>query len=417
MMWTRSKPAVLAVLATLLWNLPAALVAETPGWPQFHGPDRRNISTEKGLLKKWPSEGPPLLWKYSACGKGFSGVAIAQEKIFTAGDFGNQERLLALSLDGKLLWQAPNGAAWKGASPGSRTTPTFVQGVLYHMNPAGRVAAFQADTGKEIWSVDLQKRFDARLPYWAFAENLVVEGDKVLCMPGGTKGRVVALDRHTGKTIWVNTDIEHSAAYCSPTVITYRGVRQFLSMTQKSVVSVEVETGKLLWSHPFVPTSPQNAITPVCHGDHVFVASGHSTGGMLLKLHPDQRRVTQVYAFRNLDNCHGGVVLIDGMLYGACCRLGGKLFFCADFLTGKIKQSDRTLSKVGLTYADGMLYCLNHRGTMYLLAVTPDGFRIVSQFDLEKMPDKTYLAHPVICGRRLYLRQDDNLYVYDIREK
>jgi outer membrane protein assembly factor BamB len=407
----------IVVLYSHSFNLMGADNANPPTWPEFHGRGRANISPEKGLLKKWPKEGPPLLWKSTECGKGYSGVAIVGGKIFTAGDFEDQEMVLALDRDGKLLWKSPNGKAWKKPEPGSRTTPTYDDGILFHMNPWGRVAAFRADTGKEIWGVDLPEKFDAKPAYWAFAENLVVEGDKVLCMPGGTKGRVVALDKRTGQTFWANTEVEDTAAYCSPVVITYQGVRQFLSMTQKTVVSVDVQTGKLLWSHPFVPTSPQNAITPVFHDGHVFVACGHSTGGMLLKIDPDLRSATKLWLRKDLDNCHGGVILVDGKLFGSGCRLGGRNFFCADYFTGKVLQTDRTLSKVGLTCAEGMLYALNHRGTMYLLEITPQGFKIASKFELERMPDNSYLAHPVICDGRLYLRFEDKLYAFDIRRQ
>jgi outer membrane protein assembly factor BamB len=414
---TRILSAAAAALLLHVTLSSAEDAGSSPSWPEFHGPGRTNISPEKGLLKKWPEGGPHLIWKYSHCGEGYSGVAIAEGMIFTAGDFDDVEILLALDMDGNLLWKAPNGEACHGASPGSRTTPTYDGGAVYQMNPSGRLAAYEARSGKPIWTVALKSRFDAQFGVWALAENVVVEGDKVLCMPGGPKGRVVALDKRTGATIWANTEIEHTAAYCSPVVVTHRGVRQLITMTQKSVVGVDVQTGKLLWSAPFVPTSPQNALTPVFHDGYVFVACGHSTGGTVLKINPESHDAARVWYRKDLDNCHGGAVLIDGKLFGCGCRLGGKNFYCVDFLTGKTIKLDKTLGKVGITSADGMLYALNHRGTMSLLAITPDGFDIVSQFDLGKRPDNSYLAHPVICGGRMYLRCEQQLLVYDIRAK
>ncbi|UCE46409.1 MAG: PQQ-binding-like beta-propeller repeat protein, partial [Phycisphaerales bacterium] len=209
-------------------------------WPEHHGLGRTNISQEKNLLKKWPQGGPQRLWTYSQCGKGYSGVAIAEALIFTAGDFDREQKLLALDMEGNLLWEARNGDAWRGASPGSRSTPTFSEGALYHLNPTGRLAAYEARSGRPLWTVDLKERFDARYGIWALAENVIVDGDKVLCMPGGPGGRVVALDKKTGKTLWTNTDIEHSAAYCSPVVVNHDGVRQLITLTQRSVVGVNV---------------------------------------------------------------------------------------------------------------------------------------------------------------------------------
>jgi len=409
---------VMLVLPVLAANVTAGEApAAAAGWPEFHGAGRTNISPDKGLLKQWPEGGPSLVWKYSECGEGYSGVSIADGMIFTAGYLGGQETLITLDSGGKLLWKAPNGEAWSGPSPGARTTPTYNDGVLYQMSAAGRLAAFQAKTGKPVWAVDLAAEFGAKFGVWGAAENVILEGDKVLCMPGGPKGRVVALDKRTGKTLWANTEIEQTAAYCSPLVVTYKGVRQLVTMTQKSVLGVEVETGRLVWQAPFLPKSPQNALTPVFYDGQVFVACGHWSGGTVMKIDPDAKTATQVWYRKELDNCHGGTMLINGRLYGTGCRMGGKDFYCVDFLTGKSIKTDATLGKVGLTLADGMLYCLNHRGTVSLLEITPDGFRIASQFDLKRKPDNFYLAHPVVCGGRLYLRGGPDLYVYDVRGK
>jgi outer membrane protein assembly factor BamB len=412
--------AATAILAAMFLAAPLARggeVADTPTWPEFHGPGRTNISPEKGLLKKWPEGGPRLVWEFDQCGDGYSGVAIAQGMIFTAGDFDDAEMLVTLDMDGKLLWKSPNGKAWHGASPGSRTTPTYSDGVLYHMNPTGRLAAYDARSGRENWAVDLNARFDSRYGVWGLAENVIVDGDRVLCMPGGPKGRVVALDKRSGETVWTNTEIQYTAAYCSPLVVTYRGVRQLITMTQKSVAGVDVQTGKLVWSAPFVPKSPQNALTPVFQDGYVFVACGHSSGGTVLKVDPDSRSAASVWYRKDLDNCHGGAILFDGKLFGCGCRAGGKNFYCVDFLTGKTVKLDKTLGKAGISCADGMLYCLNHQGKMSLLAITPDGFDVVSQFDLGKRPENTYLAHPVICGGRLYVRCEQRLLAYDTRAK
>lgn len=409
--------AMTALLAALLVGVCPLSAAETgtgAGWPEFHGPNRDNLSPEQGLLKRWPQGGPRMIWKYSECGEGYSGVAIADGMIFTGGDFDDEEMLIALSIRGKLLWRAANGKSWRGASPGSRTTPTYDHGVLYQMNPTGRLSAYQAKSGKPIWSVDLQAEFGTRYGTWAMAENLVVDGDKVFCLPGGSRGAVVALDKRTGKTIWGNTEVNEGAAYCSPVVATYQGIRQMITMTQKSAVSIDVRTGELLWSYPHGRYG-QNTTTPLFHDGHVLVTCGHSAGGTLLKINPDLRGVTRVWHKREFDNCHGGVVLVGGNFYGCGCRLGGKGFYCVDFLTGETKQYDRALGKVSITYADGMLYCLSDKGRMSLLAITPEGFRVVSQFNLPKLDGLLPLSHPVICGQRLYVRHDQQLYVYDVK--
>jgi outer membrane protein assembly factor BamB len=166
-----------------------------------------------------------------------------------------------------------------------------------------------------------------------------------------------------------------------------------------------------------VPRSPQNALTPVYHDGYVFVACGHSSGGTVMKIDMAAGTADRVWFREDLDNCHGGAVLIDGKLFGCGCRQGGKSFYCVDYLTGRTIKLDRSLGKVGITVADGMIYALNHQGTMSLIEVTPGGFEIAGQFELEKRPANTYLAHPVVCGGRMYLRGEQTLYAFDVRAK
>ena len=242
-----------AVSAVLLLTFSLAAAADAAGvaaWPQYHGPNRDNMSTETGLLKQWPDGGPKLIWKSADLGGGYAMPAIVDGKVFTSGDFDDYEMAMALTTDGKLLWRTPNGASWNGPYPGARTTPTYNDGIVYQMNPTGRLAAFDATAGKTVWAVDLKAQFGARFGTWAMAENVVVDGDRVFCTPGGPKALMVALDKKTGKTVWVNSELDEVAAYCSPLLIDYQGVRQLLTMTQKSLLSVDVGTGKLLWSHP-----------------------------------------------------------------------------------------------------------------------------------------------------------------------
>jgi len=409
----------LAVAGLLVGALSApARAAERPcEWPQFHGPRRDNISTETGLLKQWPKGGPRLIWRYSDCGRGYAGVSIAGGRIFTSGDFAETECLLALDLEGQRAWRAKNGKSWRGAMPGARTTPTYEDGVLYHMNPTGRLAAYRAESGQEIWSVDLRKEFGSRPGQWALSENVILDGNAVLCGPGGAKGRIVALRKDTGKRIWVNTEVSDGPAYCSPILATHAGVRQMITILEKSIVSVSVRTGTLLWRHEHKTKHNQNVTMPIFRDGHVYATSGHGTGGRLLKIAPGGREATQVWLNKDMDNCHGGVLLLAGRLFGSGCRLYGKGLVCVDFRSGKTVWNDRRLGKVSIAYADGRLYCLSDRGRMSLVEAGPKGCRVVGQFDLPrpKGGGQLALSHPVICGGRLYLRHWNELFVYDVR--
>lgn len=388
-----------------------------PGrWAQFHGPRRDNLSDETGLRKRWPEAGPPLLWKSAECGGGYAGPAIADGRIFLVGDFGRQEAVIALDGEGKLIWKVANGRSWKGPYPGARTTPTVDGDVLYHMNPHGRLAALATADGKELWAVELGERFGARPSTWALAENVIVDGNAVLCAPGGPKGRVVALDKDTGKTLWANTDIDQRAAYCSPIVFEHGPVRQFVTMMQDQVVSVDVRTGKLLWTHPHRTAGSQNVTMPIHTEGRVYVSSGHGTGGRLLRIAPDSRSVKRLWTDTDQDNCHGGIILRKGHLFGHGCRLYRKGFVCVALETGKTVWNHKPLGKVSLTWADGLFYCINDRAKVSLVKADASGCRVVSQFDLPRGKSLT-LSHPVVCGRRLYLRHWDNLFAFDVSAK
>lgn len=403
---------VLPVLLTIVFV--GAAYAQQDSWPRFHGPRNDNISDDTGLLTEWPDDGPKMIWTRSDCGCGFSGVSIADGMIFTAGDFGDVEKVTALDMDGNPLWQSPNGKTWPGPYPGSRTTPTFDDGMLYHMNPTGRLAAYRARSGKEVWAVDLGDRFGARYGTWAMAENVIVEGDLVFCIPGGSKALATALNKKSGETVWTCNELDETAAYCSPVIATVNGTRQLLAVSQKSVISLDIQTGKLLWSHPHVAKHDQNITAPLVSGDLVFIASGHSAGGRLLKVNADSSGVEEVWWKEELDNCHGGVILLDGLIYGSACKAGGRGFFCVDFKTGAARYFDKSIEKLSLTAADGKLYGLTQRGEMLLIETDVKAPTIVSRFQVPKKGKDFAFAHPVICGGRLYARYSENLCVYDL---
>ena len=408
---------VTVCLASLAWvsQLSAEKAGANATWPEFHGPNRTNISPDKGLLKKWPASGLKLIWKYDKCGVGFATVSIVDEMIFTSGDFGTKQMVLALSLDGKLLWEMQNGKSWRGPYPGARTNPTYSDGAVYQMNPHGRLASFDAKSGKELWAVDLQKEFGAKPGRWAMAENVIVEGKVLYCCPGGEKGRIVALEKATGKTIWANTEIPQASAYCSPIIATHNGVRQLINLMTKSVVSVDVKTGKSLWRHKHTTKHDQNVTSPIFTNGLVCVSSGHKTGTRFLKIASDNRSVKEVWFNKDLDNCHGGLLLVDGYIYGTGCRLSPLGMVCVDAKSGKTMWNFRPLSKISMTYADGMMYGMNDRGKVWLVKANSKECKIVSQFNLPKRGGAPTLTHPVVFNGRFYLRNGNDLHVYDVR--
>ncbi|MCS7237365.1 MAG: PQQ-like beta-propeller repeat protein [Thermoguttaceae bacterium] len=408
------------VVATAPGNAYAALApsgsasAPQPFWPRFHGPNFDNISPDKGLLKQWPEGGPPLRWKRTGIGEGFSSVTLADGRIFTAGNIGGKTVVTALDLEGRVLWQAENGPAWTGSYPGTRGTPTIDGSRVYHESPLGQLSCYDAATGKVLWSVNILERFRSRNITWALAESVLIDGDRVICCPGGPEVSVVALNKLSGKTVWAAPSTGDLAGYASPSLGTFARRRIIFTMNARAIIGVDADRGELLFRHEHITDYDVNALMPIYRDGFVFVSTGYGTGAKLLRLVPAGRKidVELIWAERRFDNHHGGVILLDGYLYGSNHQ--GR-WMCLNFATGEIVYQHPGVGKGSLTYADGMFYVLSERGVVGLVEATPKAHRVVSQFRLPPDGSGPSWAHPVVIGGTLYIRHGDVLYAYDVR--
>lgn len=389
-------------------------------WPQFHGPKRDNKSTETGLLKEWPSGGPKLLWTAKGIGVGFASVSLADGLIFTAGSINDRTVVTALDLQGQKKWQADAGPAWKqGNLSGARGCPTIEGERLYYESPLGHVFCLEAKTGKTIWSVSLFEKFGGQNIQWALSESLLIDGNRLICCPGSPHAGVIALDKHTGKTIWVCKETQDQAGYASPILVDYQGLRQIITMTAKAAIGVHADSGALLWRVEHITPFDENIMAPIFHNGHVFITSGHKVGGKLLKLKVDgnQCAVAEVWRAKTLDSQHHGILLLDGYLYGSSHKSHMGRWVCLDFQTGQETFIAESVGKGSLTYADGMFYLYNESGTAALVPATPKAHVVVSKFDIPKGGTGPTWAHPVVCDGRLYLRHGDLLFAYHIKAK
>ncbi|HUU93952.1 MAG TPA: PQQ-binding-like beta-propeller repeat protein [Phycisphaerae bacterium] len=405
-----------AMMVTTLCAQPLAGGQPPADWPQFHGPRRDNISTETGLLKTWPEGGPKLLWTVSGLGHGFSTVAVADGLIYTTGNVGDDTVITALALDGKVLWRVANGPAYERDKPGTRATPTIDGGRLYHENADGNIVCLDAKTGKQVWHVNILEQFNGRNIQWALAESLLIDGDNIICTPGGKEIGLAALDKDTGKTVWTCTGIGDKPGYCSPILFEHEGLRQIATLMATSVVGVSAADGRLLWKVDHVTPFDENITSPIYHDGHVFWTT-RTTGARLYKLNVSGEACTveKVWATDDLDNQHGGVILIEGHLYGSAMSAKPGPWMCLEFATGKRTCADAGIGRASFTWADGMLYALNHNRGVALVKASPGGFNIISRFSIPKGGRGPSWAHPVVCGGRLYIRHSDLLFCYDVK--
>ena len=401
----------------IVFALGAAISAQTPSvsdWPQWRGPDRTGISKETGLLKQWPAGGPTRLWRVTNLGAGYGSLSIRGERIFVQMIVGRQSVVAALDRsNGQIVWSKPLGPAGSNdRGSGPRGTPTIDGDRLYALSENGDLACLRAADGGTIWQRNILQDFKGRNINWLISESPLVDGDRVIVSPGGRDATVVALDKMTGKTIWTSKGLSDDAGYSSAIVADVGGVRTLMTFTSEAGVGIRASDGKLMWKHPGAANRTANIATPVFSNGKVFYTSAYDTGGALLRLTAQggEVKAAEAYFTRDMKNHHGGVVLVDGYLYG----FNDSILTAINFETGKMAWRDRSVGKGSLTYADGNLYILGEGNYVGLVEATPAGYREKGRFQI---PDSGLpaWAHPVVSGGRLYIRNQSALAAYDIK--
>ncbi|MEX2119464.1 MAG: PQQ-binding-like beta-propeller repeat protein [Pirellulales bacterium] len=410
-------PASLAAIVSL-----TLLAARFPNrsasdWPEWRGPERTGASAETGLLDNWPEGGPALLWKATGLGEGFSTPSIAGERIFTMGNRDGQEWVIALDRrrEGRQAWATPLGSVRHGGGgyPGPRSTPTVDGPRVYALGLNGDLACLNARNGEVVWKRDLVQEFSGTTPGWGYSESVMVDGPWVLCTPGGQEATMLALDKLTGDVVW-QSKIGDTAAYSSIIDTEVGGVKQYVQFTMNGVIGVRAKDGELLWRYDEPASGTANISTPIALGDTVFATAGYNRGAGLVELsrQGDGIAAEKVYFTNELQNKTGGAVLVDGHVYG--CHEAGFLV-CLDYQTGEALWRERAVGVCSLLYADGMFFARNEGGTVHLVKATPEGCTVISSFEQPERSDRTAYPHPVIADGRLYLRDQDKLFCFDVR--
>jgi outer membrane protein assembly factor BamB len=414
---------LLTVLGACCLGLPAGAA----DWPQWRGPERTGISQETGLLKEWPKEGPKLLWQINDAGSGYSTPAVVGDRLYLLSNKGlDEESVQARQVeDGKLAWSTRIGKVGnpnqRPAYPGARSTPTVDGDSLYALGSDGDLACLETATGKERWHKNLRTDFGGKPGQWAYAESPLIDGDVLVCTPGGKEATLVALNKKTGDVIWKSqVSGGDEAGYASAIMVDAGGVKQYVQFLQNGVVGVDAKTGKYLWRDARAAKSPANIPTPVAHGDYVYSASGMA-GSALVRLKTAARGVEaeQLYFSKKLPNSIGGSVVIGDYLYGT----NATSLLCVEFTTGNIKWQDKCVGAGAVCCADGQLYIHGENDDVALVEATPDAYRERGRFTLPGQPKHTFRLgpgekawpYPVVANGRLYLRDLDVLWCYDVK--
>jgi outer membrane protein assembly factor BamB len=429
---------VLAAWVPAPHSLPAADKPDTGAkpfdWPQWQGPDRTAVSKETGLLHEWPKDGPQLLWKAKDLGGGYSAPSVAAGRVFGMSNRGNEEVVWALAEpDGKELWATPLGGAYGAqrmpqGKEGPGCTPTIDGDLAYALGLGGDLVCLHVSDGKIVWRKSLTADFGGTVPTWSYRESPLIDGDKLIVTPGGKDATLVALNKKTGEVLWkAQVPGGDAAAYSSAIAIDCGGQRQYVQFLRGGVIGVAAEDGKFLWRYD-APASRMgiNITTPLYHDGQVFAASAYGTGGGLVKLSNDDQggvKAEEVYFTRKMQNHHGGVILLDGYLYGASGGNEGGYLACLEFKTGQVmwderdKPGRRGVKKGSVALADGRIYYRQEDGTMIVFEPSPKEYLERGRFAQPDRSGKPAWPHPVIANGRLYLRDQDVLLCYDVKAK
>ncbi|WP_417390757.1 PQQ-binding-like beta-propeller repeat protein [Gimesia sp.] len=391
------------------------------GWTQFRGPDRRNISYETGLSKDWNQNPPKLLWTARGLGEGYSSVSLSGNLLYTMGTKGNEETVMAIDVNtGEIAWTHPNGPMFQNnQGNGPRSTPTIDGDQVYALGANGNLVSLSAKDGNVEWSKNILQEFNARNIVWGISESPLIDGDQLICTPGGQGATMVALKKQDGSLIWKsNVPGNPQAGYASAITINTGGIRQYVNFTHAGVMGIEAASGRPLWGNDKAANKTANCSAPVFFAEKnsIFYASGYGTGGALVQLSAAQNGVNAQLAYftPEMKNHHGGMVEVDGFLYGSS---DPGVLTCINLSNGQTVWQDRSVGKGALTCADGHLYLRSEKGPVALVEVNPKAFVEKGRFNQPDRSGNMAWPHPVVVDGKLFLRDQDLLLCYDVRSR
>lgn len=373
-------------------------------------------------MKSWPAEGPKLIWSTDSLGKGYSSPSIARGTVYVTGKVDKDDYLYAFDMQGQLKWKTLFGQAWKNSFPESRCTPTVDGDRVYVISGMGQLACLDAKSGTITWSVHAVEKFKGEYDGWGISESPLIDGDLVYCTPGGPDASIVALNKMNGETVWTSKGLSELSSYCSPILVKHHGRHILITQLENSAVAVDAKTGEVIWKDAYADYQKEpkeiNPNSPLYANGAVYLSSGYNNESTLIELSKDGKSFTRKWVDPVLDVHVGGVVLVDGYLYGANWKNNreGK-WVCLEWSTGKVMYETEWQCKGSIITNDGLLYCYEEKkGNVALVKADPAGFNVISSFTMTK-GSGPHWAHPVISNGRLYIRHGESMMVYDIKAR
>ena len=388
---------------------------------EWRGENRSGIYDETGLLKVWSETGPELIWEYEGIGNGYGSPIFTPDKMYIMGEIDSVGYLFAFDYWGNLLWKTAYGKEWMVNYTGSRSAPTIIGDMIYMVSGLGNVYCLNRNTGEKIWSVDMVNELHGTFPLFGYSESVIIEDEKLFCIPGGLDTNVVALNRNTGKIIWVSKGTGERPGYNSAQIINTKKQNVLVLFTAYELLGLNTKTGELLWVHKQDNVLPENrklgmgdthSNTIIYDDGFIYYAAGDGNGGVKLKLTANGDSINEIWRNIYFDSYMGGIVKIGDYLYG--CGTAKKDFKSINALTGEI-GSKLIIGSGAVIAADSMLYYYNFKGDVMLITQNPLNMEVVGSFKIKK-GTREHFAHPVINKGKLYVRHGNVIQAYNIKK-
>lgn len=449
-----SRIRVYPCLSVVFFFLILSSAALASDWPEFLGPDRNGISSETGLVDKFPTNGLPLLWE-KEIGTGYSAPSVRGERLVLHHRVGTNEVVECYDANsGKSLWQYSYLSNFQdpyGYNNGPRATPLLTEKFVYTFGAEGMLSCLDLQTGKPIWQHETAKKWSIPEAFFGVGSSPVLEGNLLLVMIGGQPNSgMAAFDAKTGKVVWENVgqtnwhgrpktgwpgepifqwrEEEKQASYSTPVIATVNGKRTAFCLMRQGLVSLDPATGKIydsFWFRARVEESV-NAANPIVLSNEVFISSAYyKSGSVWLKVRPDDQKFEQVRRDLVLEIHWTTPILHAGYLYAFSGRNEPDARFrCVEFSSGKLMwerderwqaYSSKTPDSYGrgsAILADGKLIVLGEGGLLGLFEASPKEAKGISRWQVPQLHYPCWAA-PVLANKKLYLRSENRLVCYE----
>lgn len=348
-------------------------------------------------------------------------MAVANNKVFVTGVKDTIESvgsLYTFDLTGNLLWKKEYGKDFALNFHGTRSTPVVVDNLIYIESGMGTIYCLNTDNGEEVWKIDFLKDLGVdSVIQFGFSESVLIDGDNLICVPGGKENNVVALNRFTGKTVWSSPGNGEIATYNSPILVNHNGKKLVIAMTSHSIMGFDAATGEKFWRIEQTQGNRIHANTPVYADGKLLVATAgreKTSGIVMLQLSEDGKSVTEIWRNTKLMNLMGGMVKLGDHLYlSAYLKADWQVL---DWNTGEMKTQNKKFGGGSVIYADGLFYCYGENdGEIALMEASPEQINVISKFKVPLGTDQHW-ARLVIENGLLFIRHGNALMAYKVSE-